>query len=124
MTRLAINEQVHRDDQLRRFADRISGNDYLAIIPYAVAAEATPTITSVATTTANWTAVATGLSNVLQWRLSELNGNDFYYAYVAAPGDNFNVGFGWISYQAPLSALYVKRTGGDDITVKLEYWAP
>ena len=122
--RLSINQQVHRDDQLRRFADRIGGIDYLSIAPIAVASGATPTITSVATTDANWTLVATGLTSVLQWRLSELTGNDFHYAYVAAPGDNFNVGFGWISYQTSLTSLYVKRTGANNITVKLEYWAP
>ena len=124
MTRLAIHEQVHRDDQLRKYTDRIGGYDYMSVVPFAVASGATPTITSVTTTNANWTVVATGLSSILQWRVSELAGNDFYYAYVAAPGDNFNVGFGWISYQTPLSALYVQRTGTDNITVKFERWAP
>ena len=124
MARINQSDTLHRDSQLRRFVDRIGGNDYMAIIPYAVASGSTPTITSVATTDATWTLVASGLTNVIQWRISELSGDDFHYAYVAAPGDDFNVGFGWISYQAPLTNLYVKRTAAADITVKLEYWAP
>lgn len=97
----------------------IGGKEYLAQIAIR---PSTPTITSVPTTDANWTAIATGLTDTLEWRLSELNGNDFDYAFVAAPGDNHSVAFGWVSQQTNPSAIYIRRKTSDNITVKLERW--
>lgn len=81
-----------------------------------------PTITTVTTTTANWTALITGKSKIVMWRIAELNGNDIHYAYKAVPGDNFSVAFGWESQNTSPTAIYIKRPAGDNITVKIEYW--
>jgi len=82
----------------------------------------TPTFTTVTTTTANWTLVATGLSDTIKWKLMELTGSDFYYAYTAIPGNNFGVAFGWAGMDTSPSAVYIKRTGSTDITIKFERW--
>ncbi len=82
----------------------------------------TPTIISVTTTNSNWTALNASLSDVIKWRISELTGLDFYYAYVAAPGNNFSVGFGWVAEDSSPSAIYIKRPGSANITLKLEVW--
>ena len=112
-----IKNGLHRDPALSIVLVKEGGLHYFAtktIVP------TTPTITTVTTTDANWTVVATGITGVLQWRLSELVGGDFYYAYTASPGNNFNVGFGWVSYQTCPTAIYIKRPGASDITIKYE----
>ena len=114
-----IKNGLHRDPALSIVLEKIGDNHYLAV---STIRPTTPTITSVATTDANWTAVATGLIDVVEWRISELNGNDFHYAFVAIPGDNFSVGFGWVSQHTGITSLYVKRPGTGNITVKLEVW--
>ena len=81
-----------------------------------------PTIVSVATTNGNWTALATGLTNVIMWRIAEISGNNVRYAFSASPGDAWSVAFGWISFETDLSDIYIQRPGNEDITVKLEYW--
>ena len=82
----------------------------------------TVTISTVTTTDANWTALGTGLTNVLSWKISELNGDDIHYAFEAVPGNNFSVAFGWWADKTAISAIYIKRPAGADITVKLEVW--
>lgn len=81
----------------------------------------TPVIVNQSTTDGNWTLVASGLSNVLFWRLSERNGNDFRYAYVPAP-TAYMTGFGYIKRQTDVSAIYVQRPTSSDIDMELEYW--
>lgn|SRR3990167_1174839 len=110
----------HQSNSLTNVTLRIGGKDYLAQIAIR---PSTPTITSVTTTDTNWTEVATGLTNILEWRLSELDGNDFDYAFVAAPGDNFSTAFGWVAQQTNPSAIYIKRKGTNNITIKFERWA-
>lgn len=115
----SIQNAIHRDPALSVVLDKQNGLYYFSVIPIR---PTTPTIVSVATTNANWTALATGLTNVLTWRISELNGDDIHYAYVVAPGNNFSVAFGWAAMQTSPSAIYIKRPATDNITVKLETW--
>lgn len=97
----------------------LGGEEYLAQIALK---PSTPTISSVTTTDGNWTIVASGLTDILEWRLSELNGNDFDYAFEAAPGNNFSVAFGWVGQMTNPSAIYIKRKTSDNITIKFERW--
>lgn len=97
----------------------VDGVQYPVIITRVAKA---PTITSVTTTDANWTALITSQTKIVQWRICELNGNDIHYAFTASPGDNFSVAFGWVSQATSPAAIYIKRPGNDNITVKLEYW--
>ena len=115
-----FGEYSHSDTMLALFGRKIGSNFFLAV---SEARPSTPTIVSVTTTDANWTALATGLTGVLKWRISELTGDDIHYAYVAAPGSNFSVGFGWVAWDTDISAIYIKRPAGNNITVKLEYWS-
>ncbi len=113
----ANKDGVHSHNALSWALERLKSLYYLATIAIR---PTTFVITTLTTTNANWVALATGLTGVLSWKATELNGNDFYYAYVASPGNNFMVGFGVISYDAAPTAIYVKRPGASDITVKLE----
>jgi len=110
---------IHGHNALSWALEFLASKFYLAIIAIR---PTTPTITTVTTTNANWTALATGLTNVLKWRISELGGNDFHYAYEAAPGNNFSVGFGWVSYDTAPTAIYFKRPSTANVTLKLEIW--
>lgn len=81
-----------------------------------------PTITRVLTTDANWTEVFSNETKIVKWRISELNGNDIYYAYEASPGNNHSIAYGWEAQNTGPGAMYVKRPGGDNIDVRVEIW--
>ena len=114
-----FRDYAHVSTLLAKVSRKFSQLFYLATIE---ARPSTPTITSVTTSDANWTALGTNLTDVLKWRISELTGDDIHYAYVAAPGSNFSVGFGWVSMDTSISNIYFKRPAGNNITVKLEIW--
>jgi len=80
----------------------------------------TPAIVNVATAGAGWTLVATGLTGVRKWRLAERDGNDFRYAFVAAPAA-YMTGFGWVSEDTEITDVYVQRITAD-INVQLITW--
>ena len=122
MARLLQGEHLHRDNQLGRYTIRLGGVDYLAMIDIKSAVNTTPTIYNVSTTDANWTAIGTGLSNVVSWRLSELNGNDFWFAFTAAPA-TFMTGFGWVGDNTSISEIYCKRPASADISMQLLVWS-
>lgn len=82
----------------------------------------TPTIVNVSTTTGAWTLVASGLSDIFSWRLSERGGNDFRYAFVAAP-TAYATGFGWVSDNTPLTAIYVQRPTATNVNMELIHWS-
>lgn len=113
------SEYAHRDTLLAEYGIKIGEEKYLVMIPISAS---TPTISSTTTTTANWIPIATDLSTVIKWRITELSGNDFWYAYVAAPGDNFDVGFGWVEDNTSPSGIYIKRPTDKNITIKLTLW--
>ena len=110
---------LHRDRSLGIVIEKVGDNHYFAVVPVR---PTTPTILRVKTSNANWTPLATGLTGVLNWKVTELNGNNFYYAYVVAPGNNFSVGFGWISFNTGLTDIHIKRPAGTDVDCRLERW--
>jgi len=116
----SIKDALHRDPALSIVIEKIGDNHYFAVVPVR---PSTPTISTVTTVNANWTPLATGLTGILMWRISELNGNDFHYAYEAAPGNNFSVAFGWVLFSTSPSAIHIKRPAGTNITIKFERWA-
>lgn len=109
----------HRDTTLTEYGIKIGDEWYIAMVPLT---PTTPTIDSVPTTDANWTLVLGDFTNIIKWRLTEVDLNDFDYAYVAAPGDNFDVGPGWVEDHSSPPALYVKRRTTNNITLKLTTW--
>jgi hypothetical protein len=115
----SIKDALHRDPALSILL-RKSGTDYhmsvVSIRP------ATPVITEVATTDANWTVIATGLTGVLAWKLTERDGNAFDYCFDNGVAGTSVRSYGAIQRDTALSAVYVKRTGGTDINMQLEYW--
>lgn len=94
----------------------------LRVITPAQSVPATPTIVNVTTTNDEWTLVATGLSGIYFWRLSERASSTFHYAYTAAPA-TYMTALGQIESLMPITALYIKRFDDTDITVELERWS-
>lgn len=97
----------------------VGGQKYFAFAPVI---PSTPTIVNVTISDDLWNAVATGLTNVLTWRLSERSGDLFDYAYVAAP-TAFSTAFGAVSANTSITDIYVKRQTGNTLTLQLEYWS-
>lgn len=114
-----VRDGLHRDSALSVVLEKIGSDYYFAVTPVR---PSTPTITTVTTTDANWTALATGLTGILHWKICELNGGDIHYAFVAAPGDNFSIAYGVTAEDTGLTDIYIKRPATNNITVKLEYW--
>lgn len=117
-----FGEFAHRDTILAKVARKI-GSRWLLAIDNNESIPTTPTISSVTTTDGSWTLVASGLTDIVEWSLVEVNGSNFNFAYVAAPGSNFNVAFGWVSKRTSPSAIYVQRPTDTNITVKFERWS-
>lgn len=70
----------------------------------------------------NWNEIATGLTGVCEWRLSERTGNEFHYAYEAAPA-TYCTAFGILQRNTGVENIYVKRvSGAGSITIELECW--
>ena len=83
---------------------------------------ATCTIYNVPTTTADWTAIATGLTKVRAWKLNERAGNDYLYCYDGV-GTTYMTSLGVsIEQDTEITAIYVKRTGAANVTMELEVW--
>jgi hypothetical protein len=109
--------------------DNLFGSSYEIIdtymYPVVLAVKKSPstsTMVVVTTADANWTAVITGLSNVMYWKANEQDGNNFRYAYVAVPGVNYCTAFGMLEKETALEALYVQRIGATNVSIALEYW--
>ena len=107
---------LHSHNALSYALEFLASKFYLAVIGIR---PTTTTIYNVATTDADWTTVATGLTNVLAWRLVEKSGNDFYYCYDGT-GTTYMTGFGWVSKETAITAIHVKRTGASNINAQLE----
>lgn len=97
---------------------RIGGVDYLAQMAIR---PSTPTFYNVNLTDNNWTAIATGLTGVLSWRLSEASGKDFLFAFVAVPTTQATA-FGWISESSDIAAIYAKRKDTATNNMELLIW--
>ncbi len=109
---------LHSHNALSYALDFLASKFYLATIAIR---PTTPTIYNVSTTNANWTPIATGLTGVLKWRLTEKSGNDFYYAYVSSP-TAFMTGFGWVADDTAPTAIYAKRPATTNVDMQLEVW--
>lgn len=107
----------HQSNSLTNVTIRINGVDYLAKIDLRPSVQ---TIYNVTISDDNWNAIATGLTNVLSWRLSERAGQDFYVAFVSAP-TTYITAFGWLADQTEITAVYVKRISA--VTLNLELLA-
>jgi len=82
-----------------------------------------PVIANTELSTDNWTQIASSLTNVVMWDLSERGGDELQYAYVAAPGDDYKTLFGWKSFATSLTDLWVRRKpGSPTLNAQLEYW--
>lgn len=79
------------------------------------------TILNVSTADANWTAIATGLSNVLSWKLTEKSGNAFHYCFDGV-GTTYMTSYGSLQRETDISAIYVKRTAAVNADMQLEIW--
>jgi len=110
----------HQCEGIAELSIRIGGNDYAGIIALR---PTTVTIYNQATSGTGWVAIATGLTNVMNWRLSEKDGKDFDYAFEAAPA-TFATAWGWVSNQTEITAIYARRKGSADINLQLEVWTP
>ena len=107
---------VHVHNAISWVLEWILGIPYLAVIGIR---PTTTTIFNVSTTDASATTIASGLTGVLAWRLTEKNGNDFYYFYDGV-GTTFVTGFGWVSKETAITAIYVKRPGASNVNMQLE----
>jgi len=118
MRPFSIKDGLHRDPALSVVIEKQGSDYYFAVNPIR---PATPTILNEAIADDNWHAVATGLTDVLGWRLSERSGQDFYFAFTAAPA-TYATGFGWIGDQTSITSIYAKRKGTTNLTMELLYW--
>ena len=81
------------------------------------------TIYNVATAGAGWMAIATGLTNVATWKLTERDGSAFNYCYDGV-GTTYMTSYGVIQRDTVITAIYAQRTAGVDINLQLEIWQP
>ena len=116
------NKPIHRPEfYLAEGAIKVGGRHYAVFMPGGPSS-ANVTIYNVATTDATWTALATGLTNVIMWRLSERTGLDFRYAFVAAP-TAYSTCFGSNGYVlTAISAIYIQRPAATNVNGQLEVW--
>ena len=118
MRPFSIKDAIHRDSALSVVIEKQGSLYYISTF---IIRPTTPTILNVATTDGNWTAIATGLTDVLEWRLSERSGADFYFAFVASPS-TYATAYGWVGGSTEISSIYVQRTGSTNINLELLYW--
>ena len=102
-------------------AELINGRLYSSFI---IKGPSTVVIYNVSTTDATWTRIPTAgtdLTNVIYWRLSERDGQDFYYAFVAAPS-TYATGFGMIERHSEITAIWVQRPSANNLNMQLSVW--
>jgi hypothetical protein len=114
----SIKDAIHHASALSTCLERVSGKDYMAIFP---CQPDTPLIVNVALNNDNWTPIAVGLTGVLDWRLSEAAGEDFYFAFEAAP-TTYASAWGWVGGNQAITAIYAKRTVAVVRNMQLLYW--
>ena len=86
-----------------------------------ICSPSTGTITTQSVSVGVWTAMATGLTNIISWELVSRNGNAFRYAFEDNPTHyRTNDGSG-VGKDTAITALYVYLETTAD-TMELEYW--
>ena len=139
MARKSKLQGLHRDNQLRDFAIVLGGEDYMATVlsngTYTLVVNAdgsinvrqvppsTVAIVEKITSTDGWEAVATGLTGVRKWRLSNTEGRNFDYAFTATPATAYSTAFGSIDNETGITAIYARRQGDTELTLHLETWS-
>ena len=119
MTRpYTIKDSIHRDSALSVILEKDGSNYYFAVKQIR---PATVTIYNVATTDANWTTIASGLTGVLSWKLTEKDGNAFHYCFDGV-GATYMTSFGALQRDTEITAIYAERTGATNINLQLEIW--
>jgi len=113
-----IKNALHRDPALSILIEKV-GSDYFMAV--SAVKPSTATIYNQAINNDNWTAIATGLTDVLEWRMSERAGQDFYFAFEAAP-TNYCTAFGWAGGQQSIGAIYAKRKNATVNNLELLIW--
>ena len=114
-----INNGLHRDRALSITLEKEGSLYFVAVKQIR---PATVQIVNVSTTTGNWTAVATGLTGILAWKLNEKNGRTFRYAFSSAPAA-YMTSFGPIQRDTEITAVYVQRPTATDLDMELELWS-
>ena len=116
------SEYLHQSNLLSGVTDRLANKLYLSM---AALRPSTVVIVNKAINDGAWTEVATGLTGVLSWKLSERSGNAFEYAYVAAPA-TYMTAYGPLQRDTEITQVYVRKVGGlgDNLTMELETWSP
>jgi hypothetical protein len=109
---------IHRDSALSVVLKKSGSDYYLAIEQIR---PATPVIINVSTAGAGWTAIATGLTGVLSWKLNERSGRTFRYAFEAAPAA-YMTSFGPLQRDTGITEIYVQRPAATDLDMELEIW--
>jgi len=112
-----IKDAINTGSAVSITLDKQGSDFHLAVIPIR---PSTFVILNVPTAGAGWTAIATGLTNVLAWRLSEKDGNEFDYCYDNGTAGTSIRSYGVLQRDTALSAIYVKRTGAVDINMEIE----
>jgi hypothetical protein len=113
-----IKDCLHRDPALSILIEK-QGSDYFMAVN--TVKPSTATIYNQAINNDNWTAIATGLTDVLEWRMSERAGQDFYFAFGAAPA-TYATAFGWVGGQQSIGAIYAKRKNAVANNIELLIW--
>jgi hypothetical protein len=113
-----IQNGLHRDPALSILIEKQGANYFMAVNSVK---PSTAIIYNSAINNDNWTAIATGLTDVLEWRMSERAGQDFYFAFEAAPTD-YCTAFGWVGGQHNISAIYAKRKNSTANNIELLIW--
>ena len=114
----SIKDALHRDPALSILIEKQGSSHFMAVTPIR---PSTPTILNEAITDDNWHPIATGLTDVLSWRLSERSGQDFYFAFVPSP-TTYATAFGWVGEQTAITSVYVKRKVSLTANMELLYW--
>jgi len=109
-----------------RTVERVLGQGAIEIggYLYPVLLQKRPTtvvIYNVDTAGAGWTEIASGLTDVLAWKLTEKDGNAFDYCYDGV-GTTYMRSYGDLQRDTEISKIYARRTGAANITLMLEVW--
>ncbi len=120
MPRIAIgSEWQHRDTQINRSMNKGNGKYSLGVEE---TRPATPTIYNTVVNTNNWTAIASGLTDVLAWVLNEQAGQEFDYCFDGI-GTTYMTSLGApVEEDTDISVIYVKRRSAVTLNMQLECW--
>ena len=110
----------HVSTGLTKLAIILGGEEWLGTLPIR---PSTCTIINIATTDANWTEVATGLTGVLCWKLKDREGQEFDYCFDGV-GTTYMTSLGEaLQRETEITKVYVKRRGTTNLNMQLEYWS-